>query len=345
MKGTHLVAALGAVLASCLVIFLAARSDHQRLKLVVEGDAEDEVIVPPEQQASSAATFEDLCMFSVQIAPEGRYIDETDVFTTTSVPIMGIESTTSTKMHMESARTVQDLEDGGASVDTVVLSASFTTSMDGISLVECDSENKNNDAAAESMCQPFFDMVGSSSHFVLDEHGYIEEATGVGAELALGMQEQQQPSDKVSPSNTLVQTSRLLEFLPEHSVRVNDTWDSSVDMGDFGAFEGTSKFVGFKDLDGHSCAVVESSGILTIDFSKATSLLGDGMDALFEDLHVRVADSTLNATVYWDEEHKISRLSETGVTMTIVMDDPIDSSTTTRIPIKETITITTDLED
>ena len=373
MRGSHIVNVFAAILASILVIWIVAvRNEPAELIEVKELDGSQD----GEQNAlgasssgsgsgsssSSEETPAGYTLFSVQIPPQGNYVDRVDLASVVDMDMMGMRSQMTTSMQVVSARTVQDLAGGGASVDTIVESASYEVGMTGgmgESRVSCDSGHADDtqDALQTTICQPFYDLVGTNSHFVLDEEGTIVEASGPGAELVQSMttattsstnnegeQHQDATTDKVSPSSALLQSSRMLQLLPEHPVKDNDEWDSSVDMGDIGAFTGTSKFVGFEDYNGIICAVVESSGTLEIDFTAASSYLGDGVGALMEEADIHTKNSTLQATVYWDEDHKISRLSRTKMSMIMTMKDPIGGSTIS-MPIQETVTLATDPEE
>ena len=287
--------------------------------------------------------------FSIQIPPPGTYVDQARIRSETHMDVMGMQEQVTTIMHMESTRTVQSLAEGGTAVDTTVTRASFQSIMKGgmgDNDMSCDSETSSTQQAEmtqleEMVCTPFYNLVGSVHHFVMDDEGHLASASQTTSELDHTKQQQQQKAtDKISPSNTLEQSSRILHLLPTHPVREQEEWDSSVDMGDnMGHFTGTSKFVGLIDFKGQRCAVIQSAGSLEIDFDKVADLLGD-MGSVLSEADIHIKDSAMNATVYWDEQHKISRWTKTDVVMT--MKNPVDGSINT-LPITETVSITTDL--
>lgn len=358
MKSLHLVAALGAVLASCFVIWLVGIKNGPRQEENQLLGGEDTSVVPSNDSLEAEATI-----FSVELPPEGTYLDRMEVSSVSSMDILGMKSKMTMNLHMESTRMVAEAEGGGAlNIDTIVDQVSVSTSMEGDmveSTMTCDSANpaENSDALTGLFCDPFYELVGSFTHFVVDEEdGTILEVTGDFAEFAqvesstsTTKSEEEDadttnPADKISPSSTVEQTSRLLEFLPEHTVEVGSQWDSSVDMGDSGHFEGTSQFVGFEDYNGQKCAVIVSTGSLELDVGVAGKYLGDEMGDLLDEMDIHLIDSTMTAKMYWDEEHKISRWSKTEVDMTMTMKDPIDGSTMS-IPVQETVQLATDIAD
>lgn len=371
MKSLHLVASLGAVLASCLVIWIVGiQNGKEKANLSLQGE-DDAPVVPGSSTDSSLQAAPKATIFSVELPPEGTYADRVEVTTVSSTEILGMKTKVTVNLRTESTRTVAEAEGGHAlNIDTTVDQVSVSTTMEGDvveSTMSCDSANpadENSDGGAlltDLFCDPFYELVGGSTHFVVDEEdGTILEVTGDFAEwyapapvessTTTSTEEDDadssaNPADKISPSSTVEQTSRLLEFLPGQPVEVGAQWDSSVDMGDSGRFEGTSQFVGFEDYNGQTCAVIVSTGSLELDLGAAGQYLGDEMGDLLDGMDMHLVDSTMTAKMYWDEEHKISRWSKTKVDMTLTMKNPVDGSTSVSIPVQETVELATDIED
>jgi len=280
-------------------------------------------------------------VLSVGPRPAGRtYVDAMDLTANSHVDLPGGEGggvDSTTHMRVESETDVSDLPEGGTAVDSTVKRLSMESEMGG-AFLKCDTEIPRGEA--DPNCYPFYGVVDVDYHFVVDD---------VGTVVMNGAEDEQDSAsaknaalDKISPSQQLQQTSRLLKFLPVHAVRPGDTWDASVeDLGDdMGDFQGTATLLGYKAVNGHDCAVIETEGEIHMDMARVAAAMGGGAlgDAVKD---ITVSGARLESTMYWDDEARVVRESRMTMSFVMEMSSPVEMS----IPVSEEITTTTKIKD
>jgi Family of unknown function (DUF6263) len=244
---------------------------------------------------------------------------------------------TVTDMKMESETTVST---DPTTKDTIIDVKVTRMEMDvqsGTVHITCDT-NLENDPTNE-VCAPFYDILNGPSHFELDENGDLVEATGNGADLQKAMAKSAQDSKSdsaLSPSKQWAETSRVLLLLSNDNVKPGDTWDSSVDYGDMGHFDGTTTLLGYRTIDGEDCAVFSTVGKMTIDVdTMVDALFSDSpMKSLMKD--VTMDNYTMEAMFYYQYDTNLVRYSKTTQSFVMNMPNPLGKGTTS-VPITQDI--------
>lgn len=304
-------------------------------------------------------TERDARVFKIGMPASGHtYLESMKIESITSMEIMGTHMDTVTNMRTETETSIvtDPINTELTQVETMIKRMEFHMETVGVSF-ECDtSEDKD---SANDMCISMYDIINVPSNFTLNEEGEIVDASGIGADvvtkiqkLTSGKDKETDPKplgmDRLNPTQHWEQKSRVLELLPSDSIAVKpgETWDSSVDFGDIGTFKGTGKLLGYRKIDGRDCAVISSIGVLHVDYQKVVGTMFGDNDAFKELMKdITVDDASMDTLVYYDYEYNFVRWSKTSQSMTMEMPNMLDSTTKTKIPIDETVVISSRIKE
>jgi len=240
------------------------------------------------------------------------YIDTMDMEMNQHVELGGQQLDITSNVHMENEVIVEDIVSGGKSIDTTTKRIKFASSSGMGHPLVCDSLSPSLQSQ-EFICQDIFKLVGTSSHFVVDDQGVVAEGTEEASK--------ESPLAKVGPSQQLEQTSRLLQYIPFHPIEPGESWDASADLGELGSFSGTAKLLGYKDHEGYDCAMISVSGSLHIDAQViADQLKQTGFGGAVKGLSI--SDAAMTTLILWDNEMQLVRWSEQTASYTVGMDSP-----------------------
>lgn len=260
-------------------------------------------------------------IFSPGVRANGKYVDSFEITSDIEMDILGQVTNLINKMDIENTVVVTDLRDGSHAIDVEV--TSFHYSMEGLPTgnIECDSEEDTD----SEICDSLYDVIFENHHFTVDDKGKIaSQTTSVST---------QHSASKVHPDKQLLHTSRNLEFIPTHAVAPGETWTVETE-DEFGSFTGTATLDGYKEQDGHDCAVITVSGKLQVN-----------MEALMDEMQglgvgdMDVTDAVSTATIVWDNEMKLARWSEFSQSFTLTVENPFDHSKMT-LPVHQEFTMT-----
>lgn len=297
-------------------------------------------------------TDRDAMIFNVNQRKGGlTYLDTYDLKMDQSIPMAGLSIETKTVMRMESETAVQDLAEGGQSIDMRFTHVMMDMEA-GPMNVHCDSDKVPNDGEEEDIvsnlaCQPLFDMISDSSiHFLMDDEGTIVDADGPGTEVnqAISQEAKSQPNPG---SENLQQAARLLQLiLHDVPIKPGQDWDASEDMGALGKLTARGTLQGYTKFESVDCAVVTVSGSLEMDVAKAIQMMGGGSPGAMAPAAegVSVSDATMDVTLYFDYENSFVRWSQNNVSMIISMPDQL-SGDILNVPSTQTITTTTHIKE
>ena len=261
-------------------------------------------------------------IFSPGVRAEGSYVDSFEIASDIEMDILGEATNLINKMDIENTVVVKDLPSGVHSIDMEV--SSFHYSMEGLPTgnMECDSE----DDESSQICDTLFDVIFVAHHFEVDDNGKIaSQTTSVST---------QHSASKIHPDKQLLHTSRNLEFIPTHAVAPGETWEVET-SDEFGTFTGTATLDGYKEQDGHDCAVITVSGSLQLN----KEALMDEMQGMGGAGNLDVTDAITTATIVWDNEVKLARWSTFSQSFTLSMENPFDRSKMT-LPVHQEFTMT-----
>jgi len=266
-----------------------------------------------------------------------RYQDEVEIKANFEVDLGRKTINTEVEYLIASEMEVMTAEDGqGKECFSTIKKVRMDTTSGG-QTVFCDSSTPERDGGLRSpssrQCKKYYDMVGRSTHFYVDDGGAISDVEDVTPEKPL---DENEMVSRFSPQENLQRTSRLLKFIPYHAVAPGDHWDTATELGDgMGFFTGTSSFMGYEvEADGIECAIIDTEGLLEVDVAVIASKVGRiGMgDRMF------VGDIVLRSRMCWDNENGIARWSVTNESYVLSMDSPMGPVT---VPVDERITTST----
>lgn len=308
---------------------------------VVEAEYENSESGPDSMDEPIFDTDREAIIFKVEQRQSGfTYMDKYAMSVDQEMTIGGMDIKTTTAMEMDSETHVEDLVEGGQSIETTFVHASMAVDA-GIMSIECDTdkpdegEPEEGDSMSNLACAPLNEMVGTTFHFVLDDEGtLVVEDTPMedGPDLTLG-------------SKQVDQTSRLLKLVPNDvPIKPGDSWDASEDLGsDMGTFSGDGFLKGYTDYNGFDCAVIYLTGSLEMDMKKVIDMMGGGdlpgMDGL------TVSEANMDTTIYYDYESNLIRWSQAAIKMTITMPNPMNpDGAPITVPTNEVVTTTTEIK-
>ena len=126
--------------------------------------------------------------------------------------------------------------------------------------------------------------------------------------------------------------SRAAEALPDLPVKPGDEWHTSIEMEDK-FFEASVQLLGYTDYNDHEVAIFSMKGDLNMD--KVMNTVGKEMDSSIMDVldGISFSDATMTSIFYWDNKDNFARFNKVDVMMTMEMPNPVDNTSTLKIPI------------
>jgi hypothetical protein len=161
---------------------------------------------------------------------------------------------------------------------------------------------------------------------------YIQQVTSSGGAGAVELA-------KSFTREGLLQTMKQgsLQSFPAARIAPGEAWPftNKVTLPQIGevTIKGTYTYKGMVDHEGKRCAEIQTSGIFTMDLSKAS---GPGLAAL----GMKVTGGSLNGPVWFDPQLGAAVDSDLIQEMTMTMKSPADPATELTIPMKQTIKTT-----
>lgn len=313
-----------------------------------EAGAREEGLGAVEGNNNDLDTDRDAMIFDVNQRKGGfTYFDSYDLKMNQTIPTGGFSMETKTSMGMESETVVQDLLEGGQSID-MTFTHSIVDMEAGPMVIHCDSDDAPSSEGGDmtSMaCQPFFDMINNPIHIVIDDEGTIVDADGPGAEAAQAMSQASAKPDLATKN--LQQAARLLKLVPHDvPVKPGQDWDASTDMGGLGMLIARGTLQGYKTYESIDCAVITVSGSLEMDAGKVMQMMMGGSGMPPSSLgDISVADAMMEVTLHFDYVNSIVRWANNNLSMTISMPDPLSPGNTVHVPTTQEVTTTSNIKE
>lgn len=288
--------------------------------------------------------------------------DETNNGVTSGVTIrQKIEMKTDNSIHMATGDVYSDIEmsmddneikvsNEGKHIEVTInhIKMGLETSMSGMILMDMhyDSDDKSN--VLDPSLAPLAEILGHTTIIELDDNGNVVQASE-HEELLKAMQsgENADMMEQFSSQSQFDQISRMAKALPQGElVGPGDDWDFDMEIDS--AFSGSATLLGYKDYDNSDCAIVKLDGAINFDHDQIDAINNamsenmsqedkDQFDQIMGDVDIK--DGKMSAILYWDFEHQIARYSKTLVTMTVIMDNPMDPSGKLEVPTEEAIIV------
>ena len=98
------------------------------------------------------------------------------------------------------------------------------------------------------------------------------------------------------------------------------------------------------DAEHGDCALVSIVGTLDIDFQALTDKMGSQMSGMGQD-DISITNSVMAAKTCWDDESKLTVWSQTDMSFTMHMANPMDPQEDLAMPIQETIRTTCEIKE
>ena len=295
------------------------------------------------------------------------YLDTLKLESVIHMVFGGISMDTITHTTVESETIVSDDPDrmNYRLLDTKMIRMMYEMESVGGTQLLCDTQNGIDHEQESEMCALFYQTMGQESHYVTDKHGLIVEANGPNAELMKTISESNvvvdvnvaeeidNSSSSVSNSDTRSDAFSTLKQIEEQScilgliksdgaIQPGDTWDSSIDMGEVGLYDGTGTLLGYREVDGVDCAVFSNEGSFHIDYENIVSAIFGKNNNMFGELFkdVNISDASMTTLVYYEYETNLVRWSKTSQLIVMEMPDPMDDSKKMSIPLEQNIVTT-----
>jgi hypothetical protein len=185
---------------------------------------------------------------------------------------------------------------------------------------------------------PFAAFIGKEIKFVLDENDNVKGFENL--DKILGTASAKNPIfaaflNEDSLKKTIEQSS--LHALPGGPVKTGDTWDFTVDLPlpqiGHGVLKGKYTYKGMTPHGGVSCAEIAMDGTLSLDMSALNDKPGNPIGQL----GMKINDSKMNGTVWFDNALGAARGSEIHQEMKLEMNNPAQKGEKLSIPIKQVI--------
>lgn len=228
------------------------------------------------------------------------------------------------------------------------INMSMKSAMNGIGIMDVHYDSNAGGADLDPSFAVLKELIGHTTTIELDDDGNVVRASE-HEELYKAMSNGQENADTMkqfSSENQFNQMSRMAKSLPQGELLApGDDWDFNMQMD--AAFRGSAVLLGYKDYDNSDCAVVKLDGTIDFDPDQMDAIsnamtenvddqdYGDQLNAIMAGTQIK--DGKMSAILYWDHEHQLARFSKTVITMTMVMDNPLEPSNKLEVPTEETM--------
>lgn len=282
--------------------------------------------------------------------PSGHtYLETMKLLSETKMNIAGTQMDSVTSMRIESLVTVSDNSKAGTTHVTAELTRMEFQMETAGAKMECDTDI--DETASDDLCTTMYDALHKASNYDINSDGTLVDATadskGVVVTTGTDQDSAELPgSGNVNFQENWAQTERLLKLVPSDSeIKPGDTWDSSEDMDDLGHFTGKTTLLGYRDIDGHDCAIFSSVGMLHVDYEKTLKKLFGGNDMMMSIMKdVNISDASIDTLIYYDYSFGLVRWSKTHQTMNFEAPDILGQGTMS-FPIDQTIVTTSRVKE
>uniref|UniRef100_A0A7R9VSM6 Uncharacterized protein n=1 Tax=Pseudictyota dubia TaxID=2749911 RepID=A0A7R9VSM6_9STRA len=287
-------------------------------------------------------------LFKTEYDVGSIYVQHVDMDQSTKIAIVeGMEMEQKMHMEMDAELEVSEVEEpaGGREIDMTF--SHVVMNMDAGEGMTMDFDSDLPDDGSNPAFAMMGDMVGQTITVITDEDGDVVEANGLGGLNPLGgggaAAGAQDPTASLTSPEQFQQMSRMAKVVPaDKKVGPGDEWEfEDLQMDGAMSYSGTATFVGYRDHadnngDIHQVAVFAFEGSLQMDLEKLGNALGvdtEGEDEseaieMVEEVmeSVKVTQSRMTTTMYWDNKDHFIRWSEVSLDMVMQMTNPIDQS-------------------
>ncbi len=262
-------------------------------------------------------------------------------------------STTKTNTAFELESKVAPLENpNGKAVKVSVRYARIAMAVDKDGLkFQYDSESPAENKAAGPL-QSLGGLPGRGFDAIFDEHGNVQSVQESSTLVRL-------LSSNVTPANVpmfqeLFSPETIKNFLQQTmlrspksvSLKPGDTWPLSqeIQMPGFGKLliSGEYKFVGMSDFEGTRCAEIAVNASFALEPPKAVTQDlqdNDRFDSLFRQMRLKVSDSTMTGTIFFDPAISFPRALNMSQSLTIDAKVPDGTAHGIKLPMKQTLSV------